>query len=93
MSETCRICDSTEPQAIANAKALGLEQEFQGGMYSCCQVAKWAHEQSLAWLEAGHENSAPAPDLTKLPESPQTETALVPVRLRRQQIRWFGGRD
>jgi|HubBroStandDraft_1064217.scaffolds.fasta_scaffold04640_5 hypothetical protein len=93
MSKICRICDSTEPQAIANAKALGLEQEFQGGMYSCCQVAKWANEQSLAWLEAAHENATPAHDLTKQAESPQTEAALVPVRFRRQQTRWFGGRD
>jgi hypothetical protein len=93
MSKICRICDSTEPQAIANAKALGLEQEFQSGMYTCCQVAKWAAEQSSAWLEAAHENATPAHDLTKLAESPQTEAALVPVRFRRQQIRWFGGRD
>ena len=93
MTRTCRICDSTEPQAIANARALDLEQEFQGGMYTCCQVAKWADEQSLAWLEAAHETATPAHDLTKLAELPQTEAALVPVRLRRQQIRRFEGRD
>jgi hypothetical protein len=93
MSKMCTICDSTEPQAIANAKALGLEQEFQGGMYTCCQVAKWAAEQSLAWQEAARENATPSDDLTKPAESPQTEAALVPVRLRRQQTRWSGGDD
>lgn len=87
MSNICRICDSTEAQATANARALGLEQEFQGGIYTCCQVAKWASEQSLAWLEMAHEDGTLAHDPTKLPDSPQTEAALVPVRLRRQQTR------
>jgi hypothetical protein len=91
MSKICRICESTEPQPIAKARALGLEQEFQGGMYTCCQIAKWADEQSLAWLEAAREDATAAHNLTKQPESPQTEAALVPLRFRRQQIRWFGG--
>jgi hypothetical protein len=87
MSNVCRFCQSTELQATANAKALGLEQEFEGGIYTCCQMAKWADEQSSAWLEAAHADDEPTHDLTNLSEPPQTDAALVPVRLRRTQNR------
>ena len=48
MSNICRICGSPESGAIANARALGLEQEFLSGIHTCCQIANWADEQSLA---------------------------------------------
>ncbi len=93
MSNICRICGSPESQAIANARALGLEPEFQSGVYTCCQIANWINEQSSAWAEAAHEDRKPIQDLTKLPESRTVEAALVPVRVRRPHVRWFGGHD
>ena len=52
MISTCRLCGCTEADSIADAKTLGLEEELQNGVYTCCQIAAWAHEQPLAWFEA-----------------------------------------
>jgi hypothetical protein len=86
MSNICRICGSPESGAIANARALGLEQEFLSGIHTCCQIANWADEQSLAWSEAAHEGDEPAHKVTKLPELNLVEAVLVPVRLRRPHV-------
>ena len=86
--KSCDACGLTEYQALVDAKALGMAEEFTRGLYTCCQIALWATEQSLAWLEAMHEDSkyshaAPTPD-----EQGEKEPALVPVRFRRPAP-WF----
>jgi hypothetical protein len=70
MTTLCRLCGFTESEAVANAKALGLEQELESGLYTCCQISEWAREQFMVWSEAASED---------------LESILVPVRLRRQQ--------
>lgn len=59
MSYICRNCGCTESQAIADARTLGLDREYQNGFYTCCQVVAWADEQWLAWLEAAIEDGKP----------------------------------
>jgi hypothetical protein len=44
MSNVCRTCGSTESQAIADARALGLLKELQNGIYTCCRIVAWADE-------------------------------------------------
>jgi hypothetical protein len=34
-----KSCGCTASQALADAKTLGLQQEFQSGIYTCCQMA------------------------------------------------------
>ena len=89
MTKKCIICGRPESQLIADAKALGLLQEFQCGRYTCCQISEWADEQWLAWSKAAHEeaNSADEPDSLRCPEG--AEPFLVPVRLRRPQVPWY----
>jgi hypothetical protein len=93
MTNTCATCGHTESQAIVEAKTLGLEQEFQSGIYTCCQIAEWAAEQSLAWFEATCDSSKPDGDDTRLLESDGMEPVLVPVRTRRAQVPWFRSVD
>ena len=57
MISKCRVCGCTEADSIADAKTLGLEEELQNGVYTCCQIAAWAHEQWLAWFEATNEDA------------------------------------
>jgi hypothetical protein len=90
---TSRTCGHTELEAIADAKTLGLLQEFQSGIYTCCQIAEWAAEQSLAWFEATCDCRNPDGDATTLLESDEKESVLVPVRTRRPQVPWFRGPD
>jgi hypothetical protein len=59
MISKCRLCGCTEADSIADAKTLGLEEELQKGVYTCCQIAAWAHEQWLAWFEATNEDARP----------------------------------
>jgi hypothetical protein len=89
MTNTCSACGYTESQAIADARTLGLQEELQSGVFTCCQIAEWADEQWLAWLEAAEEDGRPTNDVTKLLESDETKAALVPVRLRRPQVPWY----
>ena len=88
MNDKCPTCGRSESQVIADAKALGLLQEFQCGIYSCCQISEWADEQWWAWFKAAHEdaNYASEPDST---EVVGTEPSLVPVRFRRPQVPWY----
>jgi hypothetical protein len=44
MIGACEKCGCTAEEAIANAKSLSFEQEFESGAYTCCQLAGWAHE-------------------------------------------------
>jgi len=86
MTTLCRLCGSTESQAVANAQVLGLEQELESGIHTCCQIREWAREQLLAWSEAAQEDNKSPHDGAKLPESEEAEAVLVPVRVRRPQI-------
>lgn len=56
MSDACGSCRRTRVEIIAEAKTLGLQQEFPGGRYTCCQIADWSDEQLMAWLEATRDD-------------------------------------
>jgi hypothetical protein len=83
MSNTCRICGSRESQTIADARTLGLLNELQSGVYTCCQIVAWADEQWLAWAQAAEEDGKWADDVTRPLESAEAETVIIPIRLRR----------
>ena len=89
MTDKCTNCGRTESQMIADAKTLGLLQEFQCGVYTCCQIAEWADEQWLAWFEATEEDNKLVDDVTSRPDYEETQLVFVPVRLRRQQVPWY----
>jgi hypothetical protein len=99
MTNVCRTCGRSESLTIADAKAIGLQQEFERGIYTCCQIAAWAEEQSIAWFEATHEWCIPADEVSASVELNQTEAELVPVRTRRPpqipppQVPWFRNPD
>ena len=57
MTNICAVCGRTKSEAIADTNALGLQQEFQAGIYTCCQIGQWADEQALAWFEAVEEDN------------------------------------
>ena len=78
----CRFCGCTESQARADAMALGLNDEFERGLYSCCQLVVWADEQWLAWTEAASEDGKPLDQATKPIEIHATELEPVLVRVR-----------
>jgi hypothetical protein len=83
----CRFCGCTESQARTDASALGLNAEFETGVYSCCQVVTWADEQWRAWIEAASEDGKSVDEVTKPLEihEAEPEPMLVPVRKKRQQ--------
>ena len=93
MNNICSACGYTESQAIADARTLGLEEELQSGLYTCCQIAEWADEQWLAWLEAAEEDGKLAHDVANLLDLDETKASLVPVRLRRPQVPWYRNPD
>jgi hypothetical protein len=91
MTCKCPKCGRTEAQITADAKTLGLLQEFQSGVYNCCQIVEWADEQWLAWFEATEGDSRLVDNMTgrsQISEG-ENEGVLVPVRLRRQQVPWY----
>jgi hypothetical protein len=91
MTNKCTKCGRTESQISADAKTLGLLQEFQNGLHSCCQIVEWADEQWSAWFEATEEDSTLVDNMTgrsQIDEG-ENEAVLVPVRLRRQQVPWY----
>jgi hypothetical protein len=89
MNGPCQNCGSGESEAVADAKTLGLLQEFQSGIYTCCQLAKWAHEQWCAWFEATHQDFETSTHLVDdAAQIADTEAMLVPVRFR-QRVPWF----
>ena len=91
MTHTCTNCGRTESEGIAEARSLGLLQEFQSGSHTCCQIAEWADEQAVAWFEATREDGRPAHDITEL--EPEAEALLVRVRRRLIQVPWFRNPD
>jgi hypothetical protein len=88
MANKCTKCGRTDSQITADAKTLGLLQEFQSGAYNCCQIVEWADEQSLAWFEATEEDSALVDNMTG-PFQGDSEGVLVGVRLCRRQVPWY----
>lgn len=93
MSDKCTNCGRTESQITADAKTLGLLEEVQSAVYTCCQIAKWANEQWLAWFEATQEDSKVVDDVTSRPGIDDSECVFVPIRLRRQQAPWYRNPD
>jgi hypothetical protein len=92
-SDTCRKCGRTKSQIIADARSLGVLEELQSGVYTCCEVSQWADEQWLAWFEATQEDDKILEEVTIRPEFTETNLVLVPVRLRRQQVPWYRNPD
>ncbi len=82
MSQICRMCGCTKSQAMADARTLGLQSELQNGFYNCCQIAGWADEQWLAWLEAAHQDGRPADDVTRPLEWDDAGAIAVPIVVR-----------
>jgi hypothetical protein len=92
MSRICTVCGYSESGVIADARALGLEEGFRSGSYSCCQIARWADEQWLAWLQAIREDAEAASASNSAVDSVDPEAALVYVRKRRQMSPGKSGR-
>jgi hypothetical protein len=84
MSRICTVCGYSESRVIGEARALGLEEGFAERLYSCCQIARWADEQWLAWLQAIREEAEAASARNSAVDSVDPEAALVYVRKRRQ---------
>jgi hypothetical protein len=89
MSYICTTCGCTGSQAVADAMTLSLQKELQNGAYKCCQIAAWADEQWLAWMQAAEEDGQPADGTAKPLEYLDTEAVFVPVRIKnRYEPRW-----
>jgi hypothetical protein len=82
MQRTCRNCGSTQFQALADARTLSLQKEFQSGAYTCCQIVAWADEQWLAWLEAAQQDGKSTDEVTR-PLEYQLPQALADLNLSR----------
>jgi hypothetical protein len=52
MGEICAVCGRTESEAIADATGVGLEPEFPAELYTCCQIAEWAHGQAFSLVRS-----------------------------------------
>jgi hypothetical protein len=91
MTNKCTKCGRTESQISADAKTLGLLQEFQNGLHSCCQIVEWADEQSSAWFEATEEDGRLVDNMTRRPQVDESdgEGVLVPFRLCPRQVPWY----
>jgi hypothetical protein len=72
----------------ADARTLGLQRELQNGVYTCCQIAAWADEQWLVWLEAAEEDAKSADAVTHPLECDDTEV-VTPIEVRRTRNRGF----
>ena len=82
----CGQCGCNQMQAAADARALGFEQEFASGIYTCCQVVAWADEQWLAWLTAAEQDGkTPEDDVTRPLEISEPAREYVRVRSRKPQ--------
>ena len=93
MIKKCTTCGRSESQILADAKTLGLQQELESGIYTCCQISEWADEQWLAWFEAAHEGAKDADEVTSRQHFGGAEPALVPVRFQRCQVPWYRNPD
>jgi len=87
MSNMCAFCGITKSEAIADANALGLRQELQAGIYTCCQIGQWADEQALAWFEAVEQDSKRTDGRAAEPHTREPQPVSVP-RSSRPQVAW-----
>ena len=78
----CRSCGCTGALAAADARAIGLLDEFLAGKYTCCQVVQWADEQWLAWHNAGLTDGKKPEEVTSALEIDPDEV-FVHVRRRK----------
>jgi hypothetical protein len=83
----CRHCGSNQPDAAADARALGFEEEFASGIYTCCQVVQWADEQWLAWSRAAEEDGKALEEVMRHLEIREPSPAYVQVRCKNSQVR------
>jgi hypothetical protein len=93
MNNECKRCGRRESQITADAKNLGLLQELDSGVYTCCQISQWADEQRLAWFEAIQQDGKLIDDITIPRDLSESQAVLVPVRLRRAQVPWHRNHD
>jgi hypothetical protein len=84
MSEVCRYCGCRPSQVVGGARTLGLEEELERGIYTCCQIVAWADEQWLAWAQAAEEDKKVVADLVKPLEYADQQMVLVPIRKQRR---------
>lgn len=90
MNNNCKRCGRMESEITADAKTLGLLQELESGVYTCCQITQWADEQCLAWFEAIQQDGKLVDDITTARGGfSESEFVLVPVRPRRAQVSWY----
>jgi hypothetical protein len=61
----CRSCGCSKAEALKDARTLGLQDEFQSGIYFCCQVINWADEQWLLWVQAASEDGKTVEEVTR----------------------------
>ena len=82
----CRSCGCNQLQAAADARAVGFEEEFASGIYTCCQVLQWADEQWLICLHAAEQDGrVPEEDVTRPLEISAPAREYVHVRSRKPQ--------
>ena len=81
-SAFCRHCGRNDSEVMAEAEALGFQDEFRDGLYSCCEIVQWAGEQWRAWLDAAKEDAQNGRE-AKRPERGDLEELFLPVRARR----------
>jgi hypothetical protein len=83
MTDRCETCGYTRREIEADAKTLGLLEEFQAGLHRCCDIVRWADEQWLAWFDAEAQDANEAGHRTDSARLTEEEPALVPIRSRR----------
>jgi hypothetical protein len=82
-------CGRFGEQVVADASSLGLLEEFQSGVYTCCQISEWADEQWLAWFQATQEEVERVDDFAARRTYGDAGAVLVPVRFKRPQVPWY----
>lgn len=87
MKKKCELCGRTESETMADARSLGLQEEFQSGTYTCCQISEWSDEQLLAWFEAAHADGECAEYVP--PGQTEAQSVFVYVRAKRPQVPWY----
>ena len=83
----CRVGECTKLQVRTAARVLGFNDEFERGLYSCCQLIAWADEQWRAWIGAASQDGKLV-DRARRPlelNEAESEPILVRVRKQRQQ--------
>ena len=85
LNGVCRGCGCNEALALADARAVGFQDEFLAGIYTCCQVVQWADEQWVAWQDAAREDGRGPEEVTR-PLEVGPDAAFVPVLVRKPRF-------